>query len=483
MDPLKDFSIPPNCSVSKEDWAATPASVLRWVIELRAENQELKKRLAAIEERLNTNSTNSSKPPSSDPPGTLRNRHKPSGKPKGGQPGHPGQNRQLVPPEEVKAFVEHRPNECSCCGCSLDGQPILDDEPVRHQVLDLPPIVQAEVTEHHRNRVQCPNCRAVTLAQLPPDVPQGMFGPGLCAMVAWLLGGYRLSRRQCQSLLKTGFGVDISLGGLKKTEELVSASIEQAAEGVLSSIQQAEMVNGDDTTWHEDNSSAVLWNFNTPNLAYYKITPFKDQETAKEILGNFDGFLGSDRAKTYGFIPMEKSQTCLGHVDRHFQCMEDRGGDSGIVGAWGKAELDSFFHSWHEFKRGEITRAQLRVNTEPIRGQMEWLLQCGIECQSSKTANTCANLFKALPSFWNCVEHEGIEPTNNSSERGLRHGVQLRRTSFGTKSDGGSRFVERMLTAVETCRLQGRNLYDFLKESVKAFIKGTPAPLLAGPSP
>ncbi len=159
--------------------------------------------------------------------------------------------------------------------------------------------------------------------------------------------------------------------------------------------------------------SALAWLRWWPGYsAYFKITPFKDQGTAKAILGDLDGLLGSDRAKTYAFIPIEKSQTCSGHVDRHFQRMDDRGGESGIVGQWGKAELDRFFHSWHQFKRKEI---------------------------------------------------------------------QLRRTSFGTKSDGGSRFVERMLTVVETCRLQRRNLYSFLKESVQGFLRGVPAPMLLVP--
>jgi len=477
--------------VSEDDWMATPSSIkavvlalIQQIKELKADNQELKKRLADLDEKLKTDSSNSSKPPSSDPPGSLPNRRQPTGKPKGGQKGHPGNHRSLVPPEKVKTFKDHYPAKCSGCGCDLPEGASDGSEPARHQVWDLPPIVQAEVTEHRCHRALCANCGVTSRAILPHDVPSGMFGPGLAAMVAWLLGGYRLSRRQCQSILETGFGVEISLGGLKNAEVLVSESIEQATEGVGSAVQQADVANGDDTGWNEDNSSAVLWNFNTPNLAYFKITPFKDQETAKEILGDFQGFLGSDRAKTYGFVPMEKSQSCLGHIDRHFQRMEDRGGESGIVGQWGKAELDKFFHHWHEFKRGETTRDQLKASTEPVRRSMEWLLDCGIECSHSKTANTCANLSKALPSFWTCVEHPGIEPTNNSSERELRHGVQWRRTSFGTKSDSGSRFVERMLTSVATCRLQGRNLYDFLKESVEAFIKGVPGPLLApGSSP
>ena len=379
---------------------------------------------------------------------------------------------------------DHHPRKCLCCGEDLPEKACTDLDPIRHQVWDLPR-VQAEVAEHRLHRAKCPKCGEVSIADLPRDVPRGNFGPDLSAMIALLVGKYRLSRRQCQSILKTGFGVGISLGCINKTEEMVSNAIEKAATEILPEIQKSKVVNGDDTSWTENNGNVTLWNVNTPTLAYYQITETKELKTAKKLLGNFDGIFGSDRAKTYGFIPVERSQTCLGHVDRHFQRMEDRGGESALIGKWGKAEFDRFFHHWHEFKDGKITRDQLEMVTAPVRANMHWLLECGIECSHSKTANTCVNLSKALPSFWTCIKHEGVEPTNNVSERALRHPVQWRRTSFGTKSDKGSRFVERLLTIGETCRLQGRNLLELLKHSVVAHMLGAQGPSLIpqGPAP
>lgn len=306
-------------------------------------------------------------------------------------------------------------------------------------------------------------------------------------MVGVLLGGYRLSRRQCETLLADAFGVTISLGGLAGLEALLSESVSAAVEEVQATIQQAPVVNVDDTGWKEENKRAVLWNMNTPDLAFFMISARKDHETARSLLGDFDGILGADRATTYSFHPLEKQATCWAHLDRHFQRMEDRGDESAAIGKWGKAEVDRFFEQWHRFKNGEISREQLQAEVVPIRARMARLLKRGSTCSEPragntpqclvKTENTCQNILKVFSSLWTCIYHEGVEPTNNSAERALRHPVQWRRTSFGTRSPEGSRFVERMLTATETCRRQGRNLLSFLAESVKAQLLG-----IAGPS-
>jgi len=445
---------------------------------LQDENQMLVARITILEEQLKLNSNNSSKPPSTDPPGTMKNRSKPSGKPRGGQKGRKGHHRELVPTEKADHLVEHRPDKCAGCGHSLAGVDALtSQEPVRHQVWDLPP-VRAEVTEHQLHRCSCPGCGLVTLAQLPPEVPKGAFGPGLAALTGLLLGRYRLSRRQCESLLADGFGVTISLGGLASLEALVSQSLEAAAKAVQAAIWAAPVANVDDTGWKENDSRAVLWNINTPSLAFFMISARKDHETAKNLLGSFDGILGSDRAATYSFHPLDKQATCWAHLDRHFQRMEDRGGKSAATGTWGKAEVDRFFNLWHRFKRDEITRTQLQLEVIPIQARMGRLLRRGARCDHTKTEKTCRNLLKVFSSLWTCVHREGVEPTNNTSEQALRHPVQWRRTSFGTRSDEGSRFVERVLTITETCRRQGRDLLDFLTRSVKAQLQGILGPSL-----
>lgn len=470
-----------------EVWEATPPEARALILMLLEQVQALRKRIEGLEEQSRANSRNSSKPPSADPPGSLRNRREPTGKPRGGQKGHKGEHRVLVPTEETTHVVKHYPGNCSKCGCGLCPLDVTgEEEPVRHQVWELPP-VQVEVTEHQRYRARCPDCGHVSLADLPVGVPLGAFGPRLTAMAGLLVGQYRLSRRQCESLIRDAFGVAISLGGIKAVENLLSQSLVAPVEEVHSAIQQAPVVNADDTGWKEGNKKAVLWNANTPDLAIFRITKKKDHESARGLLGeDFDGILGVDRATTYSFQDIKKLATCWAHLDRHFQRMEDRGGESEAIGKWGKAEVDRFFTVWHKFKDGKISRPELQSEIVPIRARMARLLLRGSQCGKAgtdktlhaKTAKTCANVLKVFPALWTCVYYEGVEPTNNSSERALRHPVQWRRNSFGTQSAAGSRFVERILSTVETCRRQGRNALEFLTKSVTALLHGSLPPSL-----
>lgn len=473
--------------VSQDSWDRTPPEVQALVLALLVANEALTKqvetlskqvetltkRVLELEEQVKSNSTNSSKPPSSDPPGTLRNRRKPSGQRPGGKKGHKGHHRELAPTEKVDHVVEHYPEKCSGCGLPLTEHHVHFEPPVRHQVWELPP-VRAEVTEHQRHRATCPVCATTTLASLPPDVPKGQFGPRLTAMAGLLVGQYRLSKRQCESLLLSGFGVSISLGSISHLEGLISESLKEVHEEAHSAVKTAPVAGADDTGWKEGKGKAVLWNANTQELAIFMITQRKDHESARKLLGDcFEGILGVDRATTYSFQPVERLQTCWAHLDRHFQRMEDRGGESAEIGSWGKAEVDRFFHEWHKFKDGTISRLQLQAEIVPIRARMARLLRRGTDSGHSKTANTCCNILDKFRALWTCIYREGVEPTNNSSERALRHPVQWRRTSFGTKSAAGSRFVERILTVVESCRRQGRNALDFLGKAVAAMTDGS----------
>jgi hypothetical protein len=311
-----------------------------------------------------------------------------------------------------------------------------------------------------------------------------------------LVGQYRLSARQCESLLKEGFGVAVSLGGILGLERVISDSLASPVKEVHAAVQRAPVVNADDTGWKEGRSKAVLWNANTPDLAIFQITPKKDHDSARALLGeNFEGILGVDRAKTYSFQDLRKLQSCWAHLDRHFQRMEDRGGESAAIGKWGKAEVDRFFVEWHKFKDGALSRLELQAEIVPIRARMARLLARGTQCGEprtdktvpksvhAKTGTTCANILAILPAYFTCCFQEGVEPTNNTSERALRHPVQWRRTSFGTQSDAGSRFMERMLSTIETCRRQGRNVLGFLTSAVKALDHGwAPPSLLPAPS-
>lgn len=462
-------------------WETVPPSAQALIMALLEENAALRVRVEALEERLRTNSTNSSKPPSSDPPGTVRNKNRRSRRRRGGQKGHHGHFRALVPVEDVDHFEDHFPEQCERCRTQLGREP--DPEPIRHQVTEVPP-VRPEITEHRLHRVECPQCLHVTTGELRNGVPTGAFGPRLMAVTSLLTGRYRMSRRDAEGFLDNVLSVRCSLGGVKRVEEVVSRALAPAVQEVGAAIQQAPVVGMDESTWKERNKRAYMWNANTDALAYYVIAPHRDQATAQKILGEgFDGILGTDRFAGYNFHPDEKRQACLGHIDRDFKKIEERGGASERIGAWAGTELDRVFKVWHRFKDGEIDRAQMQDDMAPIRARLARCLHNGSQCGHSKTEKTCANLLKHFSSLWVFVRVEGVEPTNNASERAIRPGVRWRRVGFGTQSKSGSRYVERMLTTVETCRRQGRNLLEHLTSSIKAMLAVAPHPSLLPPVP
>jgi hypothetical protein len=195
---------------------------------LRGENATLKDqlgaalaRIAELEARLGMNSRNSSKPPSSDPPNVAaRPKRKPSGRRRGGQPGHKGTTRPLLPPEQVDSIIDLKPEKCDRCGRALAGD---DPKPTRRQVIDVPP-VKPDVTEYRRHTLQC-ECGARTTAPLPPGVTESAFSPRIKAMSAMCTGVYRLSRRVADGLMEDFFGVDMSLGSVSACEQTVSEAV------------------------------------------------------------------------------------------------------------------------------------------------------------------------------------------------------------------------------------------------------------------
>lgn len=439
-------------------------------------------RVEALEERLRTNSTNSSKPPSSDPPGVRRKKKRGSRRHRGGQKGHEGHYRELLPVEKVDAVVDYFPSHCDQCGQALE--PVVEGEPIRHQVSELPPI-RIVVTEHRRHRVKCPCCSYVSTAPHPNGVATGVVGPRLMAIDALMTGRFRMSRRDCELFNTLVFGMTWSLGTVKRVETTVSEALAPCVEEAARAIRKCPVVGMDETPWKESNQKHYIWIANTPELAVYKVASHRDMNTAKEIIGeDFQGALETDRFASYDFHDDKRRQHCLGHLDRDFEKVAQRGGDSQRIGEWGRKELVNTFSLWHRFNADEIDRPQMQEELKPIRARMARLLQMGARLldveeqpeQHKKTARTCAKVLSKFDCLWVFAYVEGVEPTNNSSEQAIRPAVRWRRVSFGSQSKSGSRFVERILTTVESCRRQGRNVLDFVVSAVKAKLNGTTHP-------
>jgi transposase len=335
--------------------APDPAALLEQVATLRrenaalcAENAVLQERIRELEARLGQTSANSSRPPSSDPPQTPARLKAPSGRKRGGQPGHHGACRALLPIEQVDEVVVVSPEVCRHC-----GQPL--PEPVgrrrgrvwRHQVVELLPLA-VRVTEYQMAVRRCAHCGRRTRAGFPAGVPRRPFGVRLTAVVALLSGRYRLSRREVRQLLQDLWQVRVSLGAVVRQEQAQSVALAPIVEEALSTVPQSAVVNMDETGWREDKQRAWLWTAVTAELTVFRIDRRRGGAVVDALLGaTFAGVVGSDRWSAYSRFPAERRALCWAHLKRTFQGLVDRGGEAEPVGQWGLAEIERLFALWH----------------------------------------------------------------------------------------------------------------------------------------
>jgi transposase len=436
--------------------------------------ESFERRIARLEERLGKNSTNSSRPPSSDPPSVKRRPPAPpSGKKRGGQPGHARHDRPLVPPEGVRQVIECKPPGCRRCGDALAGD---DPEPLRHQVAELPP-VRPVVDEYRLHRLTCPRCRTATRAALPPGVPRGAFAPRLRAILSVLAGAYRLGKRPIRQLASDLLGLSISTGMISRLERHAAADLRAPVEGLREHVRRARSSHIDETSWWQGRDKMWLWAAVTKSVTVFTIARSRGAEIARGILGaDRRKVVISDRFKGYGWI--KRRQFCWAHIDRDLQAMIDRGGKAAEVGRRLLGHSERLFDWWHRVRDGTMARATLRSYVDVMRYSFRADLRRGTECGCARTAGTCRELLAGEAHLWTFVRVVGIEPTNNHAERALRHGVIYRKLSGGTDSESGSRFVERMLSVVATCRQQEVNVLDYLTRCSRAHLDGDLVPSL-----
>ena len=436
--------------------------------------RSLERRIAELEERVNKNSTNSSKPPSSDPPSVKRRPPVPaSGKKRGGQPGHRHQPRALVPPEQLRQVFECKPSECRRCGDELHGD---DPEPIRHQVAEVPP-VRPVVDEYRLHRLTCPRCRTSTCAVLPPGVPTGAFGPRLRAILSVLAGGYRLGKRPIRQLVFDLSGLTISTGMISRLERQGATELAAPVEELRQYVRDAGSAHIDETSWWQGQDKAWLWGAVTRLVTVFTIATSRGAEVAKGMLGTAARkVVICDRFKSYLWV--KRRQFCRAHLNRDFQAMIDRGGESAEVGERLMGHSGALFEWWHRVRDGTLSRSSFRTYVATMRPFLKEDLQRGALRACPKTAGTCRELLAGETHLWTFVRVEGIEPTNNDAERALRHGVIYRKISGGTDSETGSRFVERILSVVATCRQQDMNVLDYLTRCYQAHLDGRPLPSL-----
>jgi transposase len=444
------------------------------VLEQRIE--QLEARLRGLEALLARNSGNSSCPPSSDPPGAPPPAPpKRTGRKRGGQPGHAKHSRHRVPPERVNRTIVVKPEVCRRCGDALHGD---DPAPHRHQVLEVPKVM-ATVDEYQLLVLGCPKCGISTRASLPPGVAAGQFGPRLQAIVSVCSGAYRMSKRGIEELVEDFFDVPISLGSISNLEQATSEAVAAPVEEVARVIREQPVVHADETGWYERSKRAWLWAAVTSHMALFLIRASRGAHIAKELLGAaFAGILVSDRWSAYSWVDVARRQLCWAHLLRQFRGFQDHGQEANAIGRALELLTDTMFHAWHRVRDGTMTRAAFQEFIERLRLYVVGELQKGAACPTKVVAGRCREILELSPALWTFAYVEGVEPTNNAGEHRIRHGVLWRKTSFGTDSPSGSRFVERILTVVTTLRMQRRNVLDYVTDACEAVLQGRNAPSL-----
>ena len=471
------MSVPPGPDgaplLTAEVWEATPAAAQAVIValaplatmvpQLAQQVEGLQVRVRELEARLGQNSSNSSRPPSSDPPQAPRRSSAPTGRARGGQPGHVAHQRTVVPPERVDPVIDHRPTTCTRCAAPLPpvGLDATTDFVV-HQVTELP-LVRAVVTEHRLHRVTCPGCGHATRATLPADVPVGAFGPRLQATVAVLSGQYRLSRRQVADVCGTVLDAPLAASSVDGLCQATASALAAPVAAVQATLSAAPVANADETRWPQAGKTQWLWVVVTGLATVFTIAASRGRRVIKDLLGeDYTGTLGSDRYAGYAWLDVAWRQVCWSHLKRDFVGLVDRGGSAQTVGRAAVPLVHDLFRAWHQFRNGTLDRAGLQATTQPVQVAFARVLDEGAQCPDQRAAGLCRALDRLWPALWTFADEDGVEPTNNAAERAIRPAVLWRTGSFGTQSDGGARFVERLLTVTATCRQQGRSVLDYL---------------------
>ena len=429
-------------------------------------------RIAELEARLNRTPQNSSLPPSTQHPHARpQPPRRKSKKRRGGQPGHPKCERPLLPTRECDDVQSLKPTECRRCGTRLLGR---DPQPLRHQVWELPQI-KPLVTEYQRHRLPCPSCGETTCAELPPGVPLGQSGPRLVAFTALLMAYFRQSKRRTAEFLGTLLNQPCCPALTVKMQNQATAALRPQYDELAAQLPFQQRLSIDETATKEQNSKVWLWTFVARAFTVFTVRCSREATALSELLtDSFQGTVTCDRARMY--LRLDRLQWCWAHLTRDFQALIDSdNGQARRLGHDLRRQARRLFAHWADYRDGTISRAGLQRRMAPVRREMQRLLLRGCQSGNRLFQGTCQELYEHRDWLWTFVRCEEVEPTNNASERALRHAVIWRKLSFGTQSAAGSRFVETMLTVIETCRQQRRNVFAHVTQAVEAHFAGQKA--------
>lgn len=440
----------------------------------------LKKENDSLREQLNINSKNSSLPPSRDFK-KKKKEHKKSGRKQGAQPGHQASQRRVLPPEEVDTIIDCKPREQCDCG----GTIILKDKVHRHQVFDIP-LAKYEVTEYRLYKGCCEICHCNYKGKLPAGVSAKGFGIRAQSLLSLLTSKYRLSKRLAKSLFADVYQMPICIGSVSNIENTISQSLHSSHIEVCQALQAEQVIHVDETGFKERNKSGWAWLVSATRYSYFLLNKSRGKKVAKEVIGDFHGrIVVTDRYSSYNFLPDRNHQVCWAHLKRDFQKIYERSDKaSSRIGKKLLEAYERLFGFWKtEYREELVLSKKQKKRLRYFKAKMLRWLVAGLHCGNEKTARTCANILDVQDSLWHFFDSSNIPATNNHAERQLRPLVISKKLSFGTQSDRGSRFIERIFTVITSCQQQGRDTLAFIINTLQHHILGIKAPSLIFASP
>lgn len=439
--------LPKDVEITQQDWDNTPENIQELILSLI-------RRLEASEAKLNANSSNSNKPPSSDTPFKNPKPKTDSKKSKSGaRKGHKGHRQMLHEPTEVQ---DVHPQQCPC-GCSR----FTDEHPYyTHQHIELPPI-QMEITHFKLYQGKCASCGKINKGHVPKEFTTG-YGPRFSALIVELAGIAGNSRDMVKSFCDSVLNVPISLGAIQKVIDRASKAIEPHYETIKDTARSHDINHVDETSWKNGGQLHWLWVMANTVVVFFMIHANRSKEAFNQLIDTWNGILISD---DYGLYRkwVGLRQTCLAHLIRTAKGLAERKDpELAACGKWTAKELQ---------------RLCKMANAPPTQG--EWNAFFARLCRlialykdsKSEAGKFVRRIEKEMDNLFVFLSENGVDPTNNYAERMLRFGVIWRKRSYGSNSDKGCRWVERILSVRHTCRLHKKSTFDILTDALDCYFK------------
>jgi transposase len=463
-------------SAAEQIYNLGKAATVAKLIELDTKNDELAARI----EKLSKNSSNSSKPPSSDivKPNRAERRRDKKKRAKGGQHSHPKWERQPFGPDEVKP-IEYTLKSCPVCAGPLILQS--DETPkIQQQVEIVTPAV--EKLEHRGLAYWCARCKCMHYGAIPDEVQkQGLFKPHVASTVCFLKYMGCMSLSGIKKYLRDALDIQVTKGYLVKVIQKGSAALEACYDELLRDLPHQAVVNADETGWPKQGGDKQwTWVFRTSLYSLFKINPSRSSQVLIDVLGKeFNGVLGCDYFSAYRKFMGDFTvvmQFCLAHLIRDVKFLVDSHDPS--LKRYGTKILDALrdlFHTIH--KRDSLTPqvfvAQLEKNKQAVIKAATGYVPARGEAE-----NMAKRFREHGHEYFTFITSPGVDPTNNCAEQAIRFVVIYRRVTQGTRSTRGSVACERFFTVIASCTMQGRSAFAFIKQALHHYALSLPSPSL-----